>query len=758
MSVTNTTEDQVPYVPASKNIELIKTIKRSTLDDLNFMITKSKEEISNSTNLINSLTERNQFIKTDLLKLGEVKKLLIKLKNSKMIDKKDFILNTINTALSDVFLDQEVKIDLVAANSNSEASKLNIKYDIVLYQNGLEMARNDKMLSKNGGGILSFISILFKILVGYIYSKNKFYVFDESLAEVSEIYLPRISQFLQKFCEKHKFTIILITHSIAAAEFADLVYKLDGEFEDGIPLLKIENVDGDYPKENYIYNKIENFQSIKKLEFRYKGFTAIIGKNNIGKSASFRAINSIIFNNFDMKEFPRMTSAEKPDKLLPTKIEFGLFHTKDNPLNEDTKILMYKKGQSLIYEFNGDTYVGKNLAFEKVKEKIESIGFRYLNLKDQYKNFKGNLKEQTERLAVTTQQDTYYLIGGKTADTSKVFDFLFDSREVSMAIINLNTDILNMENELNQNTVKISSENNFINTSNLKIKLMNNNYLVKIIEKFISVNYDVRDIEIEYSILKKNDAVLGKLINGLTLMYSLNSNIRLRDDCEHRIVKLKNRTELYSKLITTLTNIGLIVYYNDCLIAIDKLNKFHSLTTTKLKVLFINYYQNLILMKNTVSKKELSTHKKLSVLTKLLKTTQELQFLDNYMFQYDKKIYSEKRIGFLNKKVDTLTKYVSSINNIFSIKNIISNINSLKDYIISLDHYKYHKINQLEMANKCIKINDINDLINKMSFIKRDIDTLTSTYYQKQERIKNLHLEFKLEPCKICSGLGFHNH
>ena len=97
MSVTNTTEDQVPYVPASKNIELIKTIKRSTLDDLNFMITKSKEEISNSTNLINSLTERNQFIKTDLLKLGEVKKLLIKLKNSKMIDKKDFILNTINT-------------------------------------------------------------------------------------------------------------------------------------------------------------------------------------------------------------------------------------------------------------------------------------------------------------------------------------------------------------------------------------------------------------------------------------------------------------------------------------------------------------------------------------------------------------------------------------------------------------------------------------------------------------------------------------
>ncbi len=155
------------------SLENIVFFKKSSLDEIqrlhdwNIQSTKQMEVLSSKINT-----------------LGEVKKLLIKLKNSKMFEKKDFILNTINTALNDVFPDQMVKIDLVASNTNQEASKLNIKYDIVLFQNGREISRNEKMVDQNGGGIISFISILFKILVGFIYSRNKFYVFDESLSEV----------------------------------------------------------------------------------------------------------------------------------------------------------------------------------------------------------------------------------------------------------------------------------------------------------------------------------------------------------------------------------------------------------------------------------------------------------------------------------------------------------------------------------------------------------------------------------------------
>jgi len=41
---------------------------------------------------------------------------------------------------------------------------------------------------------------------------------------------------------------------------------------------------------------IENFQSIKKVNFDIKGFTVIIGKNNIGKSAIIRAIEAALDN------------------------------------------------------------------------------------------------------------------------------------------------------------------------------------------------------------------------------------------------------------------------------------------------------------------------------------------------------------------------------------------------------------------------------------------------------------------------------
>ena len=68
-----------------------------------------------------------------------------------MIEKKDFILNTINTALSDVFVDKRVRLDIEASNTTSSAGKINIKYDIVYYENDIEMGRNETLLISIGG-------------------------------------------------------------------------------------------------------------------------------------------------------------------------------------------------------------------------------------------------------------------------------------------------------------------------------------------------------------------------------------------------------------------------------------------------------------------------------------------------------------------------------------------------------------------------------------------------------------------------------
>jgi len=268
--------------------------------------------INNDVNL--KLTE------TKLKLLDDTKNILTILKNHKMESKKDFILNTINTALGDVF-DQNLKIDIEATSATS-AHKISMKYDIVLYQNDIEMARNEKLLGNNGGGVLSFISILFKILVGYIYSDNKFFLFDESISQVSPLYRPRLAQFLKKFCKEYSFTLVLISQTDDIDEFADVGYYLDSEFDDKkIPVLKIDRIFGTYPQDKYVYSKIKNFQSIIDLEFRYKGFTVIRGNNNIGKSASFRAVNSILFNTFDSKDHPRKKRARGEE----TNIVFGFF-------------------------------------------------------------------------------------------------------------------------------------------------------------------------------------------------------------------------------------------------------------------------------------------------------------------------------------------------------------------------------------------------------------------------------------------------
>lgn len=736
-------------------MSILETLKGSNLQNLEFMYGQFVKDNDSFTNTINNSEAKIKVIGEDLLILGEVKKLLIKLKNSKMIDKKDFILNTINTALSDVFLDQNIKIDIVASNTNQEASKLNIKYDVVLFQNNLEMARNEKMLNNNGGGVLSFISILFKILVGYIYSRNKFYIFDESIAEVSELYRPRMAQFFQKFCSVHGFTIVLITQTSDIAEFADLTYYLDGEFEDGIPTLKIDKIDGEDPKTNYIFTEIENFQSIKKLKFKYKGFTAVIGKNNIGKSASFRAVNSLLFNAFDTKEYPRMLSSERPDKRLNTRIVFG-FVGEDGEAH-DKVIEVYKKGTSLIYKFDGNEFVGKMLAFEKVKDKIESIGFRYLRLKDSYKNFKGSLKDQTERLAITTQQDDYYLIGGKAADTAKVFDFLFDSREVTLAIITLNEDILNFEKEINNLNLDVFVARNAQKANDVKLRLCVNIYKQKLIEYLNSsvseIHYLEHCADVNLKVINKIDEMTNLILTKDSLVYEAGKVEFL----ENEVTKINARLQIISILISKEENLILLN------------NLFMNITQIKILEIEIkkniNYQNGLFLAnyfeeKNKVAVLENDLNKnlrKVGVLTDLINTLSKIDLLEQFMFAYDAVASQDLRIKNLTTKSMILGKIIT--NTILKEENrlIVSNILSQIDFIVQAEKSINYNKKLLQIYNLRDQIDYINGYIFEYNKLSEAITLKQNQYNDLQFKFNNLHTHFGLVPCSSCGGIGFCN-
>ena len=699
----------------------------SKLNELGFRIQQTQDQINKYQSSIDFNNSQMDGLKGEILHLGEVKKLLIRLKNNKMIEKKDFILNTINTALSDVFVDKRVRLDIEASNTTSSAGKINIKYDIVYYENDIEMGRNETLLISIGGGVMSFISILFKILVGYLYSKNKLYIFDESLAEVSELYRPRMAQFLQKFCEVQGFTIILITQTSDIAEYADLAYMLDGDYNDeDVPTLRIEKTMGNVPKENYYYSNIENFQSIKKLSFKYAGFTAIIGKNSIGKSASFRAINSIIYNNYDQKKFPRLVGKSKPGKVLNSKITFGYFSTENDPKNEETQITLERKNAALMFTFDGMEFVGKNLAFEKVKEKIESIGFRYLNLKEQYKNFKGNLKDQTERLAITTQQDGYYLIGDKSTDTAKIFDFLFDSREVTIAIQAVNEDVLDLENTLNNMTLENHTNNRYLEHDKKSLEGLMIEYGIILIESLTEIEADHVLVTKQKEILEKKDSTLNKMIEILKILDHAQYINNYKKSLDTTLAKLNPLVMSYNTLIEILSNINIINNINNLSTKISqdkqRLDYMYLYLNNYSKLIY--YYENIILLEN------------------VSKVSDAVETYTNRAHLLSNKINVYGNLISVSEKGNNLLILMENINRQYEFQ---SKTNFAKDYNLKL----------LNVLTISIHLEELKKIIDDITIKRNFIVEKENEIKQKVYNVENLHNQYGLIPCTTCKCSGY---
>lgn len=110
---------------------------------------------------------------------------------------------------------------------------------------------------------------------------------------------------------------------------------------------------------------IENFQSIKKIDFEINGFTVIIGKNNIGKSAIIRAIDAAL-NNQTGKHFIR-----KGQKKTRVVIDY-----------KDTKFEWEKSINTASYKIEG-----YKEPFTKLKgavpKPITDAGFQKMQIGDQ---------------------------------------------------------------------------------------------------------------------------------------------------------------------------------------------------------------------------------------------------------------------------------------------------------------------------------------------------------------------------------------
>jgi len=479
-------------------------------------------------NNILDLTTRLQSLDTDLQNWNGAKTLLEYLKNYKLEKRKDFILGIINSAMRDIF-ESDYKLDIQPRETKGKSAASTQKYDIIFYQNGIEIARNDELLTSNGGGVLSIASLFFKILIGYLYSKNKFYIFDEALSQVSPQYRKRLSKFLKVFCEKYGFTLVIVSQTEELEEHADIVYEVSAAIDEkNVPVLEIDNIIGERPTENYFYSHIKNFQSIKDQSFIFKGFTIIRGPNNSGKSASLRAIEAILFNNFKTDSYPR----KNPNgKKLTTEITFGY-------VGESTKKeigLRFKSGK-VMFIIEGEEYFGKSLAADKLKEAVEEIGFRYIDVKKMYKNFKGTLKEQTERIAYTNQYDGLFLIGSKASDSEKIFSFLFNTENIALAIAQSKEEMQEMAKEHKDLQIALVESNEELTKAKIQVDYYLKLYYVKLIEEFKELSSQLN----RFSVKSKS---LEQIVEKIQIFTSLVDGISWLKETEGSINKLRNKVE-----------------------------------------------------------------------------------------------------------------------------------------------------------------------------------------------------------------------
>ena len=525
-------------------------------------------------------------------------------------------------------------------------------------------------------------------------------------------------------------------------DYAHVGYVLDGEFDKlGLPTLKIDTIFGSerFPKDEYFYAKIENFQSIEKLEFRYKGLTIIRGNNNIGKSASFRAINSLLFNTFDTTDYPR----KKKAKGAETKIHFGYYKDQTDIAVEDrvdTSISLKYSSSKVIYEFDGMSFAGKLLSFEKVKEKVESIGFKYVNLKETYKNFKGNLKDQTERLALTTQYDGFYLVGSKSNETDKVFNFLFDSTDIANAIATISIDISTKNNEYNALLSTIDSNKRELKRSKISL------------EKYIA-ELQIIDIML-YSKIFKYSKILNSqktLINDIILylenMIFIIQGIQYLDYQNNSLSQLKRSTKnLFSIIDTTQSLIDLISN-------IRSIQDFLKLSENNLK--FNNEY---ILLDS-----------KIKNIDRFIIITNELELISNSMINIktynnllNSKIVFQLEYNGLSKKMDNIDKLLLLSAELETYRNGITNINMYKKLLESLKKYETYR-SSYNFRNAFIDtillmLSSQNTLVVNLEQYK--IVSLNLNNYQNdkkniQEKIDHLHEECNIAFCEHCQGKGY---
>lgn len=156
--------------------------------------------------------------------------------------------------------------------------------------------------------------------------------------------------------------------------------------------------------------ELENFQSISQQTFELKGFVAITGPSNLGKSAIRRAIGSVLYNDWQ----PNFQRNYKHKKAGSTKITFAKDgEYKIHQVKPDNSITLYREGQEKLHFGK----VGRT-----VPEEVKALGYNILTVNDSFLN-----------LNITRQTDQLFMVSYMTATNTAILNKLFNLTKLEQA-------------------------------------------------------------------------------------------------------------------------------------------------------------------------------------------------------------------------------------------------------------------------------------------------------------------------------------
>lgn len=81
------------------------------------------------------------------------------------------------------------------------------------------------ILDARGGGVAAVVGFLLRLIVSLLREERPLLSLDETFAQLSAEYEPRLAEFLRELVDQTGVQIVMVTHSEAFSEHADRVYR-----------------------------------------------------------------------------------------------------------------------------------------------------------------------------------------------------------------------------------------------------------------------------------------------------------------------------------------------------------------------------------------------------------------------------------------------------------------------------------------------------------------------------------------------------